>query len=76
MMRALLIRTVAKIRNLLHSKRADLELDREIALHVTLLTEENERRGMSPEEALTAARRTLGGVEQAKQAHRNQRGIL
>ena len=76
MMRTFLTRIAAKIRNLLRSKSAEQELCREIALHLALLKEENERRGMSPEEALTAARRTLGGVEQAKQAHRDQRGII
>lgn len=75
-MRTFLSRTVAKIRNLWRSKRADEELEREISLHITLLTEEYERRGMSSQQALTAARRTLGGVEQAKQSHRDQRGIL
>jgi putative ABC transport system permease protein len=76
MMRAFLLRTAAKIRNLWRSKRADEELDREIALHVTLLEEQYERRGMSHEEAHAAARRTLGGVEQTKQAHRDQRALL
>ncbi|HEY2469172.1 MAG TPA: ABC transporter permease [Terracidiphilus sp.] len=71
-----LTRTVAKIRNLWRTSRANDELDREIALHITLLKEENERRGMSSENALTAARRALGGVEQVKQSHRDQRGII
>lgn len=74
-MRAFLMRTIAKIRNLWRSRRADEELEREIAAHVALLEEEYERRGMSPQEAQTAARRKLGGVEQAKQAHRDQRSI-
>jgi predicted permease len=75
MMRALLMRTVAKIRNLWRSRRADDELEREIAAHIALLEEEYERHGMSREQARTAARRKLGGVEQAKQAHRDQRSI-
>ncbi len=75
-MRAFLMRTGAKMRNLWRSRHADQELEREIALHIALLEEEYERRGMSQEEARTAARRTLGGVEQAKQAHRDQRSVL
>src|ERR1700692_2812447 len=75
MMRALLTRTIAKIRNLRRSQSSDAELEREIALHVAMLEEEYERRGMSPEGAHRAARQALGGVEQAKQAHRDQRGI-
>jgi predicted permease len=76
MMRAFLTRAIAKIRNLRRSQSSDAELDREIALHVAMLEEEYERRGMSPEGAHRAARQTLGGVEQAKQAHRDQRVIL
>jgi macrolide transport system ATP-binding/permease protein len=76
MTRAFLTRTIAKIRNLRRSQSSDAELEREIALHVAMLEEEYERRGMSPEEAHRAARQALGGVEQAKQAHRDQRGIL
>ncbi len=76
MTRAFLTRTIAKIRNLWRSQSADAELEREIALHVAMLEEEYERRGMSPEGAHRAARQALGGVEQAKQAHRDQRGIL
>lgn len=76
MMCAFLARTAAKIRNLWRSKSADEELDREIALHLTLLEEQYERRGMSHEEAHTAARQTLGGVEQTKQAHRDQRALV
>ncbi len=76
MIRAFLARAAAKIRNLWRSGRADGELDREIALHLALLEEQYEQRGMSRVEARSAALRTLGGVEQAKQAHRDQRGIL
>jgi predicted permease len=74
-MRAFLMRTVARLRNLFRYRSADDELEREIAAHVALLQEEYERRGMPPEEARVAARRRLGGVEQAKQAHRDQRSI-
>lgn len=76
MMRAFLMRIIAKVGNLWRSRRIDEELEREIALHLGLLEEEYERQGMSPEEARSAARRTLGGAEQAKQAHRDQRSIL
>lgn len=75
-MRTLLARTAAKIRNLGRSKQADMEMDREIALHVALLKEEYERKGMSPKDARLAARRTLGGTEQARQMHRDARTIL
>src|SRR5256886_12369614 len=40
-----------------------------------LLAEENIRRGMNPADAGRAARREFGGVEQAKELHRDQRSI-
>ena len=55
MMRTVLTRTAAKIRNLWRSKRTDKEMEREIALHVELLEEAYQRRGMSAEEARVEA---------------------
>src|SRR6202041_2603817 len=69
-------RVVAKLRNLVANKRAEEELAREVASHLTLLADDFERRGMSPEEAQLAAKRAYGGVEQAKQAHRDERSLL
>src|SRR5258708_20600117 len=65
-------RIVAKLRNLLANKRAEEDLAREVASHLTLLADDFERRGMPPEEARLAARRASGGVERANQAHRDQ----
>src|ERR1700727_188681 len=69
-------RIIARLRNLLASERAEDDLAREVASHLTLLVDDFERRGMSPEEARLAARRAYGGVEQAKQAHRDERSLL
>jgi putative ABC transport system permease protein len=69
-------RTVAKFRNLLANKHAEEDLAREVASHLTLLADDFERRGMPAEEARLAAWRALGGVEQAKQAHRDERSLL
>jgi predicted permease len=69
-------RIVAKLRNLLANKRAEEDLAREVASHLTLLADDFERRGMSPEEAKLAALRAYGGVEQAKQAQRDARSLL
>ena len=41
-------RIVAKLRNLLANKRAEEDLAREVASHLTLLADDFERRGMSP----------------------------
>jgi hypothetical protein len=69
-------RLIAKFRNLLSNARAEKDLDREVASHLALLADDFERRGMSPEAANLAARRAYGGVEQARQAHRDERSIL
>jgi predicted permease len=69
-------RTIAKLRSHFANKRAEDDLAREVASHLTLLADDFERRGMSAEEAQLAARRAYGGVEQAKQAHRDERSLL
>src|SRR5882724_4673284 len=65
----------ARLRGLFHKRHLDGDLDAELQAHLELLTEENIRRGLSPEDARYAARREFGGVEQAKELHRDQRGI-
>jgi putative ABC transport system permease protein len=47
----------------------------EIEAHLGLMQEEFERRGMTPEEARRAALVKLGGVEQAKEMHREARSL-
>ena len=69
-------RIIAKLRSLFANGRAEEDLAREVASHLTLLADDFECRGMSPEEARLAARRAYGGVEQAKQAHRDERSLL
>jgi predicted permease len=69
-------RIIAQLRILLANKRAEEDLAREVASHLRLLADDFERRGMSPEAARLAARRAYGGVEQAKQAHRDERSLL
>ncbi len=69
-------RILAKLRNLFANRHAEEDLAREIASHLSLLADDFERRGMSPEEARLAAQCAYGGVEQAKQAHRDERSLL
>src|SRR5438093_845227 len=69
-------RLVAKLWCSFRGKRAEQELEREIASHLALLEEDFERRGMTPEQARRAARRAYGGVEQAKELHRDERSLL
>ncbi len=53
----------------------DREFNDEIAAHIELLTEENRLRGMPPAEARRAALLALGGIESAKELHRDTRGF-
>jgi putative ABC transport system permease protein len=57
------------------SKKTEQELNREIASHLALLQDDFERRGLNAEDARLAALRAYGGVEQAKELHRDARGF-
>lgn len=65
----------SRIRGLFGKDRLDNELAEELSAHLEMLVEENLRRGMSPREAQYAARRSFGGIEQTKEAYRDQRGL-
>src|SRR5271157_5062473 len=70
------IRVLAsRLAGLLKKHRLDEELDEELCSHIEMLAEENARRGMTPDEARYAALREFGGVEQAKELYREQRGL-
>jgi putative ABC transport system permease protein len=60
---------------MLRRRALDAELDAELAAHLELAIEDGLRRGLSLEEARRAARMALGGVEQAKELHREARGL-
>ncbi len=51
------------------------ELDSEIAAHLALQAEEYERRGLSPADALAAARRHFGPITQLHETYREQRRL-
>jgi predicted permease len=58
-------------------KRAlDADLDAELAAHLEMAIEENLARGLSPTEARRVALIGIGGMEQAKDKHREARGIM
>ena len=70
------IRTLAsRTRTLLSPRRADREFEQELETHLDLLTDENIRRGMAPEEARRAARIRLGGNAQLRETNRELRGL-
>src|SRR5258708_8935649 len=57
------------------SRQVDQDFDHELQIHLDLLTDENIRRGMAPEEANRAACMRLGGLTQLKEPNRELRGL-
>src|SRR5437764_1465838 len=66
---------VARLGGLFARARRERELADELASHLELEIAEDVRRGMSPEAARRHALIRAGGVESAKEAYRDQRGI-
>jgi putative ABC transport system permease protein len=58
------------------SRGASDDLDREVAAHLALLEEEHRRRGLSPDQARLAARRSMGSVALVKDMHRDARSFV
>jgi predicted permease len=69
-------RLLSKCMGLFRNVQVEVDLEREISAHLALLEDDFLQRGMSASEAHLAARRAYGGVEQAKQMHRDERTIL
>jgi predicted permease len=66
---------IARIRAIFMVSALDRELDQELESHVALMTDENIRRGMAPDEARRAALLRVGGRESTKELHREVRGL-
>jgi len=64
-----------RFRSLFRKKHVEQELGDELSFHLERLTERNEARGMSPEEARYKALRELGGAEQIKEECRDMRRV-
>ncbi|MGH9887895.1 MAG: ABC transporter permease, partial [bacterium] len=69
-------RFLRRLESALRPAAAEADLAREIASHLALLEDELQRRGMTPEAARSAARKALGGVDQAKELHRDARSFV
>src|SRR5438128_6482385 len=67
--------TLNRLRAFLRKQPLDSDLEREMAAHLELAIEENLQRGMSAEEARRQALIRFGGVQQAKEQHREARGL-
>jgi predicted permease len=64
-----------RFRALFFRSKMENELEEEVRFHLEREIEENLARGMSPEEARSAAMRNFGGVEQIREQCRDERGI-
>ena len=69
-------RFVLRLLNVFRRSSAERELDREVASHLALLEEAHRRRGLTPDEARVAARRSMGSVALTKDLHRDMRDRL
>jgi putative ABC transport system permease protein len=66
---------VSRLRGLFAGRRIDEEFERELASHLALLTEENIRRGLAPDEAARQARLRLGNPVELQEANRDLEGL-
>ncbi len=64
-----------RFRAFFHKEPLDHEFDEEMASHIDMAVEENMRQGMSPAEARRTAYVQFGGMQQAREQHRESRGL-
>ena len=64
-----------RLGGLFRTRRGDEEFAQELESHLQFHIQDNLRRGMNPAQARREALVKLGGVEAAKEAHRDQRGL-
>jgi putative ABC transport system permease protein len=70
------MRTLAgRTRAWLSPRQVDQDFEQELRTHLEMATEDNLRRGLSPEEATRAARVRLGGLTQLQETNRELRGL-
>ena len=66
---------LSRLVSLFGTRWRERDLNDEIEAHLDLLTVENVKSGMSEADARAAARREFGGVDQLKEAYREQRSV-
>lgn len=66
---------VARLVSFLRKEQRDREFDEELAAHIEMATADHIRDGLTPPDARRRALARLGGVEPAKQLHRETRGM-
>jgi putative ABC transport system permease protein len=66
---------IARLKAVFRPRRAEQDLDDELAFHVAMQTRTNAQQGMSESEARRRARLEIGGVEQVKERSRDARPL-
>jgi predicted permease len=74
-MLSLLKQTAARTQAFFRTAELDADFDQELQAHLEMLTEDNVRGGMTPEQGRRAAILRLGGLESTRQKHRDARGL-
>jgi predicted permease len=67
---------ISRLAGLINQRKRDHEFEEEIESHLRLHIEENVRAGMSEDEARRDAVVKLGGIENTKEMHREQRTLI
>ena len=70
-----LYRLIARIAAWFRRAEFDRDLDDEFKTHLSLLVEQNLRRGLSTEEAMREARLSMGNLVSLREEHRHTRGL-
>ena len=66
---------IHRLAALFRRRRLEDDLDEELRSHLAMAVELNVSKGMSPEDARRKALRGFGGIEQARDLYRDQRGL-
>jgi predicted permease len=69
-------RPLRRMRALFNRHRLDAGLEEELAAHLEFAIEENLERGLPPAEARRVALAQLGGLQQAREKHREARAVM
>src|SRR5262245_48629394 len=66
---------ISRLLDVVMRRSREDRLDEEIGQHLELLADEFTAQGMPRADAMLAARRAFGGVDQVKERYRDQRGL-
>jgi predicted permease len=69
-------RLLRRVQAFFGKRSLDADLDAELAAHLEMAIDDNLARGLSPHEARRVALISIGGIQQAREKHRETRGIM